>query len=44
MENSKFSAPSHLKMEQNTEVYERIIDRIIKIHKDSLKEIFGVIK
>ena len=31
-------------MEQNTEVYERIIDRIIKIHKDSLKEIFGVIK
>ena len=26
------------------EVYERIIDKIIKIHKDSLKEIFAVIK
>jgi predicted nucleic acid-binding Zn finger protein len=31
-------------MEQNLEIYERIIDKIIKIHKDSLSEILLVIK
>ena len=31
-------------MDQNLENYERIIDKIIKIHKDSLPEILSVIK
>ena len=31
-------------MEQNIEVYERMIDKLINIHKDSKMEIFGALK